>query len=334
MLNEFVEKLQGAQGRSDFVIAVVADIRGFSEFSTRIESPNIAMFIKRFYLQLVTKYFSTASFVKPTGDGLLMTFRFTEHDLSEVSKSVLDSCLQCLMDFPKLCENDPMINFRVPDAIGFGIARGTACCLFSGDEILDYSGHLLNLASRLNDLARPSGLVIDGGFLQGMIPEQYRSSFSEAAVYIRSIAEEEPIRIFYLDGHVHISSEHLQPLKEAKWRTVSQTFTVRQVEKLAANYVFYMPTRVRPGKFKVTVYVPRGGMKGMNALVYPPAAYHDEGTTPNVRISLDVVKERAAAVKSPKTGSIEIKIDYVARDTQPAQASDQKEPETTTPPSV
>jgi len=76
MKNEFLSLLETAQGQSDFVIAVVADIRGFSEFSRRNESPNTAMFIKRFYVQLLTKYFPEAAFVKPTGDGMLMTFPY------------------------------------------------------------------------------------------------------------------------------------------------------------------------------------------------------------------------------------------------------------------
>ena len=74
-------------------------------------------------------------------------------------------------DFPTMFTDDPMINFATPTNLGFGIARGTACCLFSGKRILDYSGQLLNLAARLNDLARPKGLVIDGAYQKDGPPE-------------------------------------------------------------------------------------------------------------------------------------------------------------------
>jgi len=60
MDTHFTQALLDAQGRSEFVLVVVADIRGFSDFSTRNESPNIAMFIKRFYLQMLEKYFASA----------------------------------------------------------------------------------------------------------------------------------------------------------------------------------------------------------------------------------------------------------------------------------
>src|SRR5881396_1621789 len=105
MSDSFAKALVNAQGRSEFVIVVVADIRGFSAFSTINESPNIAMFIKRFYLQLINKYFKDANFVKPTGDGLLMTFPYSEQDLLKVSEKVIRACLACLNDFPTLCRD-------------------------------------------------------------------------------------------------------------------------------------------------------------------------------------------------------------------------------------
>lgn len=220
MKHKFATALVDAQGRSEFVIVVVADIRGFSRFSTINESPNIAMYIKRFYLQLINRYFKSANFVKPTGDGLLMTFRYSEGDLIKVAETVINACMTCLVKFPTICKDDPMINFDTPQAIGFGIARGTACCLYSGKNILDYSGHLLNLALRFNDLARPSGIVIDGGFLQNVIPENARPLFKERSVYLRSIAEEDPINVFYLNNYVQISENALSPLVGDSWQTV------------------------------------------------------------------------------------------------------------------
>jgi hypothetical protein len=48
MLKQLCKKLEHAEGRSEFVISVICDIRGFSNFSTCHESPDTAMFIKRF----------------------------------------------------------------------------------------------------------------------------------------------------------------------------------------------------------------------------------------------------------------------------------------------
>ena len=111
------------------------------------------MYVKRLYLELLEKYFPTASFSKPTGDGLLLIFPYDEHTLKAVCNQVVDSCLKCHAEFSQICAGDPMLNFELPGAIGFGIARGPACCLYSGKQIIDYSGHLLNLSARLNDRA-------------------------------------------------------------------------------------------------------------------------------------------------------------------------------------
>jgi len=37
----------------------------------------------------------------------------------------------------------PILNYTPPEAIGFGIARGSASYLLVGDEVIDYSGKLL-----------------------------------------------------------------------------------------------------------------------------------------------------------------------------------------------
>ena len=170
MLRTLKKKLVSAEGRSEFVIAVVCDIRGFSSFSLSHESPDIAMFIKRFYMKLLTDYFDKAIFAKPTGDGLLVIFRYSETTLAQVSENVITKCFAAEAGYREMFQNDPMINFSPPGDLGFGIVRGTACCLHSGSTIIDYSGHLLNLASRLNDLARPQGIVIDGAYLMNTIP--------------------------------------------------------------------------------------------------------------------------------------------------------------------
>jgi class 3 adenylate cyclase len=75
MYRLFKRSLKRAGGRSEYVFSLFADIRGFTEFSKAHEAPDIAMYIKRVYLNLIDDYFPFASFYKPTGDGLLLTFQ-------------------------------------------------------------------------------------------------------------------------------------------------------------------------------------------------------------------------------------------------------------------
>lgn len=316
MVNRFRKALDRAEGRSEFIIVAVADIRGFSAFSSRRESPDTAMYIKRIYIKMIDNYFHTANFYKPTGDGLLLTFPYSEKNLNEVASVVIESCMRCLLEFSNLCAEDPMINFSVPQNIGFGIARGTACCLFSGNEILDYSGHLLNLTSRLTDLARPSGIVIDGNFLSDTIPESYREKFSEKEVYIRSLAEEKPIKVFYLRDYVEILETNLAPLKGDMWHTIQRKFIVRELTKLS-NLRLRLPIAAKSqSKIKVQLVSPlmKDGkqIKGYSQWRdFSDFKYSSETGEPIVVLNISKAREYLSEEKVPKTRGVTFKIQYV-----------------------
>jgi len=315
MQEKLAQLLVDAEGRSEFVTVVVADIRGFSAFSTRNESPNIAMFIKRFYLQMLEKYFPTANFVKPTGDGLLLTFRYTERDLISVAKTVVEAAVKCVNEFATICEGDPMINFTVPSSIGFGISRGTACCLFSGNDIIDYSGHLLNLASRLNDLARPGGIVIDGGFLSTVLPEDLAGLFGEQVVYLRSIAEDTPIKVLYQKGIVTIPESALSPLRDESWVSKTVTYTVRDINKLGPLlHIDLDPPPKSPDRVRVILSFPKRNLKGFT--VTPEIRDFEvkqNGPTSVLALNMSTIQKKLATHKTPQNATATITVHYVPK---------------------
>jgi len=240
MLTTLINKFKNSNGRSEFVIAVVCDIRGFSNFSKNHEAPDIAMFSKRFFVKLLEEYFVDTDFAKPTGDGMLLLFRYSENTLHEISDSVLKICRDVVRDFPTMMQNDSMINYKVPDAVGFGIARGTAFCLYSDDEAVDYSGQTLNLASRLNEFARPYGIVIDGSYMMSVIPEELRSIFSTDMVFVRGISEEHPREVFY-SNDVVIPVEAKIPDRKSILKSVDNEVTVGSVKKMPDSITIRMP---------------------------------------------------------------------------------------------
>lgn len=313
-----------AQGISQFVIVVFVDVRGFSKFSKSHESPDIAMFLKRFYLELIDKYFQKASFFKPTGDGLLMTFPYNDKTLYEVAMYVIQAIMMCLNEFPSMLEGDPMINFPVPENIGFGVARGTACCLYSGQTIIDYSGHLLNLAARLTELARPSGVVIDGGFIGDIIPRDYRERFEDAQVFILSLAESEPIPVFILSDSVKLPKHALQPIEEKRWMTHRRTFQVSDLRKLGRYFRIELPYKANQQEpIKVTYSHPWMIKKrvveryeNVNELSEKDKEYdilfeHDRII---VRVDFYAVADIVEKQKVPRNRSVKFRIDYVAEE--------------------
>ena len=315
----FMKLLENATGVSEFIIAINIDIRGFSSFSKRVESPDVAMFIKRVYMNLIDNYFPNASFFKPTGDGLLIILPYSEKNLEKIARQTIASCLKILIEFGTFCSNDPMINFEIPRKVGIGISRGTACRLVSKNKTLDYSGRVLNLASRLMDLARPTGIVFDAGFGIELLSDNQIKLFAKDSVYIKGIAEEEPIEIYYTKRFTSISPLNKHPLKEIKWKTITDIKTLKQIKDFGPRFVYDLPTEpMDPDNIKVKVKhtgVVRGRKRKeiVSMFDFPNFEYFQEAGRSKVRIEFDSLAKRLEANGVKDSWKIKIEILYPER---------------------
>jgi len=238
MHRELRSLLENATGKSEFVIAINIDIRGFSTFSKSVDSFEAAMFLKKVYVKLIDEYFPNASFFKPTGDGLLIVVPYTEENPKEDVTNAIKACLSVLGDFGSFCVGDPMIYFEVPERVGIGLSKGVACCLTSEGKKLDYSGKAINLASRLMDLARPSGIVFDTSLGIQLLSDELREQFSKDAVCIRGIAESQPIEIYYTKNSTHIDPSSRQPIEKAIFETYDDTKTLKQIREFGPSFIY------------------------------------------------------------------------------------------------
>ena len=235
------DALAEAQGASEFVIAGNIDIRGFSRFSLEVESAETAFFIKKFYLKALSEYIPPEAFFKLTGDGMLFVLPYDERDFQAKVANVLHQCVRLVEDFPRLLDDEPMINFEVPRQLGVGLSRGAACKLYTGSKVLDYSGKVLNQASRLMDIARPEGVVFDDSYGYGLLPEETQRRFERKDVFLRGIAEDKPLSVYYVPGMTTISERHLRPLREPKWHTLnSGPLTLAKIT--TDSFSFDLPT--------------------------------------------------------------------------------------------
>jgi len=238
--------LQHAKGQSSSIIAVTADIRDFSSFSKTVDSLEVAYFIKRVYLSLIDDYFPDATFYKPTGDGLLIVLTYEETTLAEFANSAINSAFKAIRDFPKLCLWDPAINFPVPDRLAIGIARGSACCLTSNGEIIDYSGKVLNLSSRLVDFARPQGLVIDSSFKLELLKPQLRKQFEHEDVFIRGVSERTPSRIYFQKSNVTIHPNAKKPLSKSNFQQRKESVQLKSLALRGERFRYELPGTPSP----------------------------------------------------------------------------------------
>src|ERR1043166_2560995 len=292
---DFCSLLERAEARVEFIIAVFCDIRGFSSFSKTVESSDAATFLKHFYLKLLRDYFREAVFAKPRGDGLLIVFRHDEHNLNEISDMVLTNCFKAMDDFPDMFKGIPIINYPTPEAIGFGVARGSASYFAAGDDVVDYSGKLLNLAARLNELAKPTGVVIDGSYQLDIIPANLRAQFESKSVYLRGIAEEEPIEVL-CSSKVVLPPEALHPLREPKWSIIDEPLTVAEILRLDGAYWVRIPEPLSRKKIRAEFRWPNGLDDSFSFVRCPDAEYVADGSGSAVSIPLalarNIIQER------------------------------------------
>ena len=253
----FRKALDTATGEARSIIAVIIDIRDFSPFSQQCDSFDIAMFIKRVYINIIDSYFSFASFYKSTGDGLLLTVPFDANNLEEMVRKTIVSCMACHRDFSNICSGDPMVNFEVPDRIGIGVARGSACRLISGRQTIDYSGRLLNLTSRLTALARPSGIVIDESLGINFLQKDIRKGFIKENIYLDGIAEDTPITVYFTKEFTNIPERNRRVIGEKKWKHKQDIRPLRDIAKFSE---FRLPLESKPisgGDIQVTIRHPK-----------------------------------------------------------------------------
>ena len=316
MFRKLLEKLPKAEGRSEFVIVVFCDVRDYSAFSSLQESVNIAEFIKKLYIKLLEEYFPNAVFAKTTGDGLLLIFRYSENSLQIVANDVLASCFRAISDFKTFFSNDPMINFQTPDKLGFGIARGTACCLFSKKTTIDYSGKILNLAARLNDLARPEGIIIDSAFQRSIIPDSMKDSFNEESVYLRSISESVPYPIF-CSSHVKLPSDAYTPYCTTEWARVEKNMLVRNLLSIPGTYRFDIPEEILSNEKAKLVFKFRNPKIKEFSVSFDIVDFKTEVDASGVHIIFDtkLPKEKVKEYKLKKADVISFDFQYIPKPT-------------------
>ena len=179
-------------------------------------------------------------------------------DLTNHANQVVDASLRLVSEFGALLDGDEWVYFEPPDRVGIGIARGAATRLVAKDSTLDYSGTALNIASRLMDVARPHGLVLDQTFPVGLLRSELLDQLQEDdKVFLRSVAESFPRRVYYNPAWTEISPSNRRPLEEIEWKAWSKTWKFS--EFLSRSSKFAIPLErepIDPAKILVRVDYP------------------------------------------------------------------------------
>lgn len=259
---------------------------------------------------ILSNHFSDAHFYKATGDGLLLIHELPSksQQVPAVVSSILSRCLTLVDEFGQITADDYMINFQVPQKLGAGVARGSVTRLVSDGGVLDYTGRCLNLAARLMDKARPSGVVFSDTHAAHLMNAEVSLLFSQDRVCIRGISEQEPIPI-YISSGVEITRSDREPVPEGQhvWGD-EMTRSVAEVRD-SSSFSFWLPRAPRSYE-RVGVHVKyplfdRNGNRTHNVSWFVVYGEHEEQPEGDlVRIDMKSVKERIRGLPATTTGKI------------------------------
>lgn len=319
--------LPAAVGTSQWVVVANIDIRGFTSYSLSRDSVETALYLKKVYIAIIDGYFRFPDlFYKLTGDGMLLVVPFQEEEFDAVATQVLEDCVQLVKDFAALTADEAMIRFQVPDKLGIGVSAGSASKLTAKGKTLDYSGRVLNQASRLMELARPSGVVFDDSLPITILPRALAARFAKDAVFLRGIAESEAITVHALKGKTQILDRYREPLVEETWAKISETKTVRELRDRGnfRHALRYPPIDHRRIEVEATHPKYRSGkrVRGVAAITDPKFTYSTPGGERIVSVNYPELVKALKSKKVRETDQVTIEIRYPRAKTSPASHAD------------
>ena len=302
---------------SEFPIALNVDIRGFSKWSG--DSAESGLFIKKVYIRLIDEFFQEASFYKATGDGLLVIFPIDESNPKAAVRATVKVALDIVRKFPNLTKGDPMVNFPTPTAVGVGLARGPASRLISGRKTLDYSGSTLNLASRLMDLARPKGVVIDGNFGFDLLTPSLKKRFESERVFLNGVAPSRGRDVYFTSEWTEIPDSAMKPIDGTKWGTGLWESTRRDMEETVGSFLIPLDSLPKDPEeihcfIKHDAPTQDGGRHETRYVSMDLGDFEFEETAqgPMLKIDMDEVHAGLEELRGGPDFPVEIRVEFVA----------------------
>jgi hypothetical protein len=325
LVEPWINELSNSTGKTDYIISMIIDIREFSSYFKKTPSIHVATYIKKIYLEIM-KYFPDVTFSKPLGDGILVIISFDETNQVKKINDTVNSCIELVNNFEGFCQDDLMINFDVPKRIGIGIDMGEATCFQCEDKIIEYSGTVLNLSSRLMDMARPGGIVISGYFGRGVNVDILKEHFRYEQVYVRGIHDLEPIDIHYQKDNVIIEERYKKLINQPEWQIIEDELTVREILALDANLQWTIPKKPHDkNEISLTImgqaYEAGEKQNGFDLIAEFDLisrdksgnllmTYYNKGKRRILSLNIDYIKQQIKKDKIPLDEIIEFEIQY------------------------
>ena len=311
------------------MVALFVDVRGFTSFAGITESTDTAEFLKAMYTSMLKDDFPDCEYFKLTGDGMMVIYHFEDEEslLAQV-RNVITKSLALVERFPTITRGIRMIDFPVPTRLGIGVARGSATLIATSDATIDYTGRPLNLAARLMDLARPSGIVIESSLGIDVLDEAIRGRFAPDQVYITGIAEEASLAVFYLKDHTEISDYSKLPIKPPiRFVETPEKLSLRELQERGARFQQRLSQEpARTDDALVHLAYPKAKADGNKSATarWTPSRKVEIVKRLNqwhAEIDYTAICKELSGDRCKSTWPVEITLEYTVRDTTPDQSS-------------
>jgi class 3 adenylate cyclase len=137
-------------------LVLIYDIRGFTAASRRVSTHDLGAFATGAHRAILDLFAAhPPTFVKHLGDGHLLLWETTDPPDAALVADVVAGAGRARTAFAAYIAGRAAVGDDLPRRVGVGVAYGEV------SRADDYYGVALNLASRLQNLARPEGLALD-----------------------------------------------------------------------------------------------------------------------------------------------------------------------------
>lgn len=167
-------------------LALIYDIRGFTAASKRLKTADLGAFATGAH-RVILDLFAVRppTFVKNLGDGHLLLWECPEGaELDpQLVHDVVDASQRARTAFAAFSTQQRASGLDIPGHVGIGVAFGEV------SRSDDYYGRALNLASRLQNEARPEGLALDATVFESVARHEQalRERFKRARVRLKGL---------------------------------------------------------------------------------------------------------------------------------------------------
>lgn len=175
-------------------IVLFVDVRGFTRWSQDVDCfQHIKEFAHEFYEIIYKNFSGEDTYIKKSGDGVMIVKEINKDidQLRNINKEINDDVVKKLLKtlleenlekidkvnrgFEKLCKYfSDLSGYKTELYLGWGITRGIVQKIY--DNNIDYLSPNINKSSRLCNIARPFGIVIEKDDFPEL-PERFRYDF-------------------------------------------------------------------------------------------------------------------------------------------------------------